>query len=96
MSNKGKLAQDLKYPSVVQENDEDGLDQNGQYWKWRDLKLFQETFRSLEADELDMEKEGKRLIPQFFGLNNMKEEQDWLGEEKMEFCFGHIKFQIPV
>lgn len=41
-------------------------------------------------------KEESRIVPQFFGLNNMKEEQDWVGEEKMEFCFGHIKFEIPV
>lgn len=41
-------------------------------------------------------KEESRIVPQFFGLNSMKEEQDWVGEEKVEFCFGHIQFEIPV
>lgn len=31
-----------------------------------------------------------------FGLSNLKEEWGWVGEEKMEFCFGHVKFKISI
>lgn len=44
------------------------------------LKLFQEMFRSLKADEFDTGKEGKRGIKDnfsIFGLRSLKEEQGW-------------------
>lgn len=64
------------------------------------LQLFQEMFRSLEADdELDVGNESERGMKDnssVFGLSNLKEEWDWVGKEKMEFCFGHVKFEITI
>lgn len=62
-----------------------------------ELKPFQETFRSLEADELDVGYEGKRGIEAnswSFGMSNLKKEQGWGGgrEDRVSLVTLNLKY----